>query len=173
MLPRQDLPTLSPSASCIMPLSGWLRAVAALWKRGEEAFTLASKVAVGVTAASLATSSRAQAQTHSYEPPPLRPYSAAPSDTVRRYGEKFILTSADSVVIRADTTWLPRRSSGVKSLMGESTAPSIRGARPRSGASSTAPGTSTTPSAPRSTGGGHYSHSSHSSHSSHRSGGWV
>lgn len=103
--------------------------------------------------ASIAGSARAQDIIHV---PPTRPPYYSQSDTIHRYGEKFILSQTDSVVIRADTVWYPRRTSTLP--------------RPLSSPMPTAP----SPSYPSSGGGarGHYSHSSHSSHSSHRSGGW-
>jgi len=42
--------------------------------------------------------------------PPTRPPGSAARDTVHRYGEKVILTPADSIVIRMDTVWLPRKA---------------------------------------------------------------
>jgi hypothetical protein len=87
---------------------------------------------------------------------PQRPPYYSRSDTIHRYGEKFILSQTDSVVIRADTVWYPRKSNELP--------------RPLSSPTPTAP----SPAYPSSGGGarGHQSHYSHSSHSSHRSGGW-
>jgi len=97
----------------------------------------------------------ASAQDIIHVTPPRPPY-YSPTDTIHRYGEKFILSQTDSVVIRADTVWYPRK----------------RAALPRNLSSPTPEAPS--PVYPPSSGGvrGHQSHYSHSSHSSHRSGGW-
>jgi hypothetical protein len=157
-----------------MPLPKWLKPLASLWSKAEQALGISSKVAVAVSAVSMsaAVAPRIEAQTRAPAGSvPRPPYSTA-RDTVRRYGEKFILTPSDSVVVRVDTTWYPRTGGGA--VASDSTGSTVR---------SPAPGATTrTPTArPRSTpstggSGGHrshYSHRSHSSHRSHRSGGWV
>lgn len=157
-----------------------------------------TSVALGAAAAasltSAAVSTAAEAQTAARRTAPRRPPYASPTDTVRRYGEKFLLSARDSVVIKADTTWYPRTPAaggalgvaGTNAGVGVPATPSPRPeTRPRSsGSGSTAsPGRASGGSyggyyggAPRASGGGHYSHyshRSHSSHRSHRSGGWV
>lgn len=103
---------------------------------------------------------------------PRRPSTSSPKDTVRRYGEKFILLPSDSVVIRADTTWYPRKpdASGKKAA---APVPRSIGAIDSSTSRPTpkpSPPVKAPPLPPvRASGGGHGSHSSHSSHASHRS----
>lgn len=43
-------------------------------------------------------------------PQPPRPAGSSPKDTVHRYGEKIIVSQSDSVIIRVDTVWLPRKT---------------------------------------------------------------
>src|SRR5215510_2294987 len=84
---------------------------------------------------------------------PTRPAGSSQRDTVHRYGEKFVLTPSDSVVIRADTVWFPR--SGTKT---------VPLAAPSTG--STSKDTATTPRRVTPPAVNHRSHASHSSHSS-------
>lgn len=110
----------------------------------------ASRGAAGAAAVTLASITVPAAEAQS-STPPTRPPSSSPRDTVHRYGEKFVLTPTDSVVIRADTVWYPRASGGVVTPAEPLRQPDTTRTR-----------------APRSS-GGHASHASHSSHSSHRS----
>ena len=147
-----------------MGVPKWLKSVASIWKKTDNALGLASKVTVGATAASLATTRiEAQSPTNIALAHPLF---TAPADTVHRYGEKFILTPSDSVVIRADTVWYPRRPGATTGT--PRSAPRLRSGGTASDNSSTDVGSPV-----RSSGSGHASHASHASHSSHRSGGWV
>src|SRR5215468_11105543 len=82
---------------------------------------------------------------------PTRPAGASQRDTVHRYGEKFVLTPNDTVVIRADTVWLPR--SGAKTF-------------PLAAPSTRAPSRDTTNRHVAPPAVNHRSHSSHSSHTS-------
>ena len=147
-----------------MGVPEWLKSVASIWKKTDNALGLASRVTMGAAAASLAgTRIEAQSPTNIA---PSRPLVTAPTDTVHRYGEKFILTTSDSVVIRADTVWYPRRP-------GATTGTPRSAPRLRSGGTASDNSRTDVSSPVRSSGGGHASHASHASHSSHRSGGWV
>lgn len=138
-----------------MPFRDWLLRVVKMRR---------ARRAAGVAAASLTTVATATgAQTPvSASAAPARPAGTTAKDTVHRYGEKFVLSPSDSIVVRADTVWYPRRS-----------APGVVNSAPLSGGSSATPAKTRDSSVavplPRSTGGGHQSHVSHSSHSSHRS----
>jgi hypothetical protein len=105
------------------------------------------------TAVSLATASAGALEAQSA---PRRPAGAVPGDTIHRYGEKFVLSRSDSVVIRADTVWYPRKGASPPAAVPD--APNTS----RSDTSTRRPPAS-------SSGGGHQSHVSHASHSSHRS----
>lgn len=74
-----------------MGVPEWLKGVVSMWKRADNALGLASRVTVGAAAASLA-GARVEAQS-STNIAPARPLVTAPTDTVHRYGEKFILTT--------------------------------------------------------------------------------
>ena len=147
-----------------MTIARWLLAVV---KRLAPSRRTASQI----VAASLTTTLAAAASAQTGAPPP-RPTGTPPFDTVRRYGEKFILSPSDSVVVRADTTWYPRIGRAIA-------APFMSGAAPKSGSTSpakrkadsvvTKPDPPSRPTPVRSSGGGHGSHASHASHASHRS----
>src|SRR5688572_13780530 len=146
-----------------MNLSKWLKPLAALLAKLEQRLRVTSKVAAGAAAASLGTAAVATSADAQATGAPPRPPFSSPTDTVRRYGERFILSPTDSVVIRADTTWYPRAQRGGAIVGADSTPVRVRPAAPSAGERPTA--------RPRTGGsaGGHRSHVSHRSHSSHRS----
>jgi hypothetical protein len=111
----------------------------------------ARRTASHVAAASLTTAVVASAGEAQAPPKPDRPAGASARDTVHRYGEKFILSPTDSVVIRADTVWFPRAGT----TAGKATPPVTA---PRPATDTARPPTS-----------GARGHGSHASHSSHRS----
>lgn len=157
-----DLQPPPPQRRPRMQGSGFFRIVAEFFKSGRRAVANASTATAA--AASLTASSAVFAQTRSVEPAPPRPAAPSPSDTVRRFGEKFILTPSDSIVVRADTTWFPRRAAPPKAAPPvRSVLPPASPARPSTGGVTRGHGSHFS----------HSSHSSHSSHRSHRSGGWV
>lgn len=158
-----------------MRLPGWLGPALKALHWAERQLGLTSKIAVGAATVSLSAALPRQVEAQSPAPRDslARPPRSAPKDTVRRYGEKFILTPADSVVIRADTTWYPRRDAAsaddgrktARTLL-DPAAPARKQPAARPAPSGRTTGTSA----------GHRSHSSHASHSSHRShvsGGWI
>jgi hypothetical protein len=158
----------------------WLRPALKAFQWAERRIGLTSKIAVGAATAtvslSTALSRPLEAQTSGPPDSLARPPRSAPRDTVRRYGEKFILTSSDSVVIRADTTWYPRSESASENDGGKTARPLLGPAAPaqRLPAARPAPsGRSSGSSAGHRSHSSHASHSSHSSHRSHVSGGWI
>jgi hypothetical protein len=110
-------------------------------------------------AVSIATVAASTADAQATPATPARPRGSAARDTVHRYGEKFVLTPSDSVVIRGDTVWYPRVGAKTKASAAPPSAAASSG--------STTTGTAPLPRIPSV--GGHGSHASHSSHSSHRS----
>lgn len=148
-----------------MQISKWRYVLNMVRRSVERTLGLSSKVAVG-TVVSLSAAPKADA--------PSMPKSATenswPSlsqDTVRRYHEKFILTPADSIVVRSDTVWYPRSKRSTISKTTRDTASRTTPQYPSSGT------TNNTSGGYGGGYGGHMSHVSHASHSSHRSGGWV
>jgi hypothetical protein len=127
-----------------------------------------------IVAASISTAAGSSAGAQATGAPP-RPTGSSTRDTVRRYGEKFVLSPTDSVVVRADTTWFPRKGGAMaaEGLISSPTAPG--GERAATGKPRGAPpipkvdSVATRPVPIRSSGGGHGSHASHASHASHRS----
>ena len=143
-----------------MAIAKWLLAIARQLVQGRRAAT--QIVAASMTTAIVSTSASAQSGSA-----PPRPAGVAEKDTVRRYGEKFVLSSRDSVIVRADTTWYPRKADAV--------IPGPKTQTPRAGAAKPRADTATKADPPirpapvRASGGGHGSHASHASHASHRS----
>jgi hypothetical protein len=115
-----------------------------------------SKTTLGAATVTASLAAAASAQDIIRVTPPRPPY-YSPSDTIHRYGEKFVLSPTDSVVIRADTVWYPRKATTLPRTLSSPTPAAPTPTYPSPGGGSR----------------GHYSHSSHSSHSSHRSGGWL
>lgn len=161
-----------------MRLPRWMRPALSAIHWAERRLGLTSKLAVGAATVSLSTALPRHAEAQASAPPDslARPPRSAPRDTVRRYSEKFILTSSDSVVVRADTTWYPRGKSDPEDDAGKTARPLLGPAAPaqRPPAVRPAPtGRSTGSSAGHRSHSSHASHSSHSSHRSHVSGGWI
>jgi hypothetical protein len=163
-----------------MIVTTWISSLATLLSKLEEKLGLPSRVAAGAAAVSLTATIACGSDTHPADAQPLeqevavpsRPPHTSASRTIRRYGERFILTPADSVVIRTDTAWHPRArqkrraatgSDNTARIVSPSPPPTIERPPVR------------LPSIGGSSGGhrSHVSHASHSSHSSHRSGGWI
>lgn len=160
----------------------WFRRVAAVLSKISQRAWNTPALSTAAALASLASvPSNAKAQAKPAVPSAPRPADSPPNDTVRRYHEKYILTRSDSVVVRHDTTWYPKKRASGRALTEKEqqaltqSAPSFRGADTAS--ASAPPARAVAPVAPRSTGAGHRSHASHASHSSHSShrsaSGWV
>lgn len=161
-----------------MRLPRWMRPALTALRWAERRLGLTSKLAVGAATVSLSTALPQRVEAQSSGPPDslARPPRSAPRDTVRRYGEKFILTSSDSVVIRADTTWYPRARTASGDDGGKTARPALGPSAPaqRTPAARPAPsGRTTGTSTGHRSHASHASHSSHSSHRSHVSGGWI
>src|SRR5437762_498385 len=73
---------------------------------------LTSKTTLGAATVTASLAGSAAAQDIIHVTPPRPPY-YSPRDTVHRYGEKFVLSQTDSVVIRADTVWYPRKTNAL------------------------------------------------------------
>lgn len=136
-----------------MPLPRWMRQLLALGReRSRKVFPRGTAVIGAATvSASMGSASVSSAQK---EPAPSRPPYESPTGIVRRYGDRFLLSASDSVVIRVDTVWYPRKSS----LRSGRTAPVPLMSSPTAPPSAPAP----VYSVPRGGGSGHMSHASHS-----------
>lgn len=132
-----------------MVMTRWLQSISSLFSAVEKRLGRSGMVAAGATLAGTIGVACAAAGESSESSPQLGYQAVAYDSTVSRISEKFILTPAESVVVRCDTIRYRR----VAPASVRTTAPRV----PSSGAGH----------------GSHGSHASHASHSSHSSGGWV